>query len=589
MRRSGYPAIYTRIGKLFLCLGAIALVATVGLANGSAVEGQVPNVLPKPEVQKSGLSIGISNPWSDIATADVYLDGHRLFAIAAPAVRNQQNQNAAIAPVQERVETIQKTLDRIANSQLDINKLEVTSRVDAQSGLPVISVGDRYLMTVTTLDAQLQGQEPQQRADALTPVIKEALLTARQERQPDALIKQAILAVQLLLSMAIASWIVSWAQNRLKTQERRIVTQFSTDSDNPVALPSQAPSTTALNLLQAQMNRRQQLNLNEVKRRLLQLMQLGIWGGGSFVILGLFPYTRWLQPLILPAPLKLLGILLSTYVAIRISDVLIDRFFAALSADKFMVPERSQRLALRVSTFSRVLRSFVAILFIGAGGLSILSLMGVELGPILAGAGILGLAISLASQNVIKDMINGFLILLEDQYAVGDVIQVGKMSGFVESMNLRITQLRNGEGRLITIPNSSIAIVENLSKDWSRVDLAITIAYDAEMERAIAVIRQVGETMTTDPAWRDKIPESPEVLGVEDIGNAGITIRVWIKTLPLQQWQVAREFRRRLKHALDDQGIAIGLPQQSLWFHSSANLNKPLEDNNDKTDDDKTD
>jgi small conductance mechanosensitive channel len=113
-------------------------------------------------------------------------------------------------------------------------------------------------------------------------------------------------------------------------------------------------------------------------------------------------------------------------------------------------------------------------------------------------------------------------------------------------------------------------VVENLSKDWSRVDLAITIAYDANVDRAITVVKQVGEDMTSDPAWKDKIPEPPDVLGVDEIGNNGITLRVWIKTLPLQQWNVAREFRRRLKRSLDDEGIAIGLPQQSLWFRNSA-------------------
>jgi small conductance mechanosensitive channel len=297
---------------------------------------------------------------------------------------------------------------------------------------------------------------------------------------------------------------------------------------------------------------------------------LGLWIGGLFVILGLFPYTRWLQSLILSGPLKILGIVIAIYLLIRVSDTFIDRFFNALTANELLPPDTSQRLAQRVTTFSRVLRSLVATVWISTGILTTLSIVGVELGPVLAGAGILGLALSFASQNLIKDVINGLLILWEDQYAVGDVIQIGKASGLVESLNLRITQLRNSEGRLITIPNSSITVVENLSKDWSRVDLGITIAYDANVDRAITVVKQVGEDMTSDPAWKDKIPEPPDVLGVDEIGNNGITLRVWIKTLPLQQWNVAREFRRRLKRSLDDEGIAIGLPQQSLWFRNSS-------------------
>jgi moderate conductance mechanosensitive channel len=160
--------------------------------------------------------------------------------------------------------------------------------------------------------------------------------------------------------------------------------------------------------------------------------------------------------------------------------------------------------------------------------------------------------------------------LLEDQYAVGDVIQVGKASGLVENLNLRITQLRNAQGRLITIPNSSIAVVENLSKDWSRVDLAIVVAYDANLDRTIELIKQVGQEMDRSPDWQAKIIEPPQVLGVEDLSNSGVTIRVWIKTQPLQQWNFAREFRRRLKLAMDDCGISIGIPQQSFSLRGAA-------------------
>jgi small conductance mechanosensitive channel len=196
--------------------------------------------------------------------------------------------------------------------------------------------------------------------------------------------------------------------------------------------------------------------------------------------------------------------------------------------------------------------------------LLILSVLGIEILPLLAGAGIVGLAISLASQNLIKDVINGFLILLEDQYAVGDVIQVGSVSGLVEYMNLRITQLRTAEGRLVTIPNSEIVIVENLSKDWSRVDLAIAIASNADVNRAIQVIQAVGDALSRDPLWQNEVVEPPEVLGIDELSSNGVTIRVWIKTQPLQQWKVGREFRKRLKIALDESAIEIAVPQQTL-------------------------
>lgn len=294
--------------------------------------------------------------------------------------------------------------------------------------------------------------------------------------------------------------------------------------------------------------------------RLFQLAQAGILGGGSLFILGLFPYTRMIQVLIiggLRIPLRLGIIGLATYVVIRLSYALIERFASALASNYLLTPEANRRLQLRVSTISGVSKGIVTVTWIGVGVLVALSAIGVNIMPLLAGAGILGVGLSLASQNLIKDMINGFFIILEDQYAVGDVIEVAKVGGLVENMNLRITQLRDAEGRLITIPNSEIKVVANLSSNWSRADLNIPVAYYTDVDKALEVIESLAEEMSLDELWREQILDKPEVLGVDDFGIRGVIIRVWIKTLPLKQWVVAREFRRRLKVALDEAGISI--------------------------------
>jgi len=554
-----------------LCMGLVTAALIVMTGATSLGQSAVPSYLQVPKVAAAPSPSPAAANSPTIATADVTLDGRTLFTIAAPSVSAQPgNQPAGTPPIKERVKKVEETLNRVADSNADPKTLDVKAVVDESSRLPVLSIGDRYLMTVTTLDAQLQGQNPEQRATELTQTIKEALATARQERQPQALIKQGSLAGQIALSVVAVSSLLALVQRWLKAKRQWLVAQATAAIE--LSLAPDPTSSEAMTAVQDQINQRRDRNLNDIQRRLLQVIQLLLWLGSIFVILGLFPYTRWVQSLVLSGPLKILGVIVVTYLFIRVSDVLIDRFFSALTANELLSPDTSQRLALRVTTFSRVLRSVVATVWVSTGLLTALSIVGVELGPVLAGAGILGLAISFASQNLIKDVINGLLILWEDQYAVGDVIQIGKASGLVETLNLRITQLRNSEGRLITIPNSSITVVENLSKDWSRVDLGITIAYDANVDRAIAVVKQVGEDMTSDPVWKGKIPEPPDVLGVDEIGNDGITLRVWIKTLPLQQWNVAREFRRRLKYALDEEGIAIGLPQQSLWFRSASEL-----------------
>lgn len=558
-------------------VGAIALTVTPAVVPATA---QLPQALST-NIQKLDSSLLRSDAGSaEVETSEVRLDGRSLFTIAMPAVEQKPGQ---VKPIDQRGQDIEALLQRVANNKLDPQTLQVTSSIDPQSGLPVIYINDQWLMTVTTLDAQLQGRNPEPWASRLTQIIRDGLIRAWQERQTQFLLRQALIADGLAFLVIVSSYGLSRWQRRLKTQQQHLRTQIPTQAEilpDSVSTPDPAPSRheeiATIATVRHQLMKRQEHNVSDIKLRLLQGTQALLWGSSTYVILGLFPYTRWLQPLLFSAPLQVLSIGLMTYVVIRVSDVLIDQFFDVLRDGQFLAPEASQRLALRVSTFSRVLKSVSAIVFTFTGGLIALSLVGVELIPLLAGAGIIGLAISFASQSIIKDMINGFLILLEDQYAVGDVIMVGEVAGLVENMNLRITQLRNNEGRLITIPNSAIAVVQNLSKDWSRVDIAISVAYGTSPDHALDVICKVAKAMYSNHEWHPKMPEPPEVLGIDELNHTGILIRVWIKTQPLQQWKVAREFRRRLKLALDQAGIAIGSPQQALWFRSSLDLTKPL-------------
>ncbi len=509
----------------------------------------------------------------EIATDVVRLDGRRLFLVAAPAIDDESKQRSSLTPIEERIKNIQESLNRIARSDFNPARLKVVSNLDRSSGLSVISVNGQYLMTVTSLDAGIQGGEPTGRAETLTRIIEVALIRAKQERQLGFLQRQGWLAVGITLLMISASGGIAQRQKGLKARRERILAQIPANSTtSPLTVDSPDVSSIDMAVVQEQMTMGQQRNLNAIQQRLLQAGQLAIWTGGTFAILGLFPYTRWLQPLVLSGlrgPLNVLGIVLGTSIVVRLSAVLVDRFFQALQEGEFLSPKASQRLALRVSTFSLVLKRTIAIGVVGIGTLISLSAIGVNVGPLLAGAGIIGLAISFASQNLIKDIINGFFILLDDQYAVGDVIVVGKVGGFVENMNLRITQLRNDEGRLITIPNSQVTIVENLSKDWSRVDLKIYVAYDTNLQQAFQVIEQVGLEMRQEIVWRKSMLEPPEILGVDELQHAGVMIRVWIKTQPLQQWNVAREFRCRLKLAFEQAEISIGIPQKLIKFNNS--------------------
>ncbi len=274
-----------------------------------------------------------------------------------------------------------------------------------------------------------------------------------------------------------------------------------------------------------------------------------------------------------------------TYVAIRFSYALIARFNSALTSNSLLlVGEENRRLQLRISTITKVTQGIVTVSFIVVGILVGLAAIGIDIAPILAGAGLIGLAVSFASQSIIKDTINGFLIIAEDQYAVGDIINVGEYGGLVENINLRITQLRDAEGRLITIPNSEIKVIANLSSHWARADLNIPVAYHTDVDTALATIAEVADKMTQDVNWKQQILEPPQVLGVDSFTDRGAIVRVWIKTQPLQQWAVSREFRRRIKIAFDRAGIPIPMPQQQVWFQRrDSNFNPLVDRNSDET------
>ena len=328
-------------------------------------------------------------------------------------------------------------------------------------------------------------------------------------------------------------------------------------------------------LLIIDLEQRKKFNLKEAQYRLLQLAQIGVWLGGSLTILSLFPQTRltqlWIITL-LRIPLRLAIVIAACYILIRLSYAAIARINTAIFNSTFansyvFQPDTNRRLQVRVKSFSRLFRGLVTFWWIGVGLFVALSILGLNITPFLAGAGVLGLAFSFASQNLIKDTINGLLIIFEDQYAVGDVVTIGQASGMVENLGLRITQLRDGEGRLITIPNSEITLVANHSNGWSRSDLRIPFAYQTSVDQAIELVEQVATQMYQDCDCREKILEPAQILGVEEFSERGFVVRLWFKTQPLKQWEVSREFRRRVKNAFEEAGIPLPLPQQQIWLN----------------------
>ncbi|MGI2905205.1 mechanosensitive ion channel family protein [Tolypothrix sp. VBCCA 56010] len=506
-----------------------------------------------PDLQSPEL--GISDTEKTIVNDSVYLDGRRLFQIADTR-----------ANLPQRLENIQQALDTISQNYFQTPDAKLKVQIDhAANGSPIIRVNGNYLMTVTQEDANIRQQDPESLAEELKQLLLQKLPQAKQERKTEFLIYQGKIAGAAVLGMIV----ISWGMYRWQCRSRNSV------QPTPPTSPATKPITV-------QLNRQQNRHIQEAKRRLFQLAQAIIWGGGSFFILGLFPYTRSLQIAILRAakiPLQVGIVLLLTYVAVRLTYALTDRFASALiNSSTLLTPETTERLQLRVSTISGVTKSIATFALLVVGTLFTLTILGIDVIPLLAGASLVGVALSLASQSLIKDAINGFLIILEDQYALGDVINVGEVGGLVENLNLRMTQVRDAEGRLITIPNSEIKIVANLSSRWSRADLNIPVSYQTNIDKALELIEDIAFKMDRDPLWQEQIVETPKVLGVDNFGDRGLIIRVWIKTQPLKQWDVAREFRRRLKIAFDQAGVSIPLPQQAIWVNDAQLLKSQFDD-----------
>jgi moderate conductance mechanosensitive channel len=219
---------------------------------------------------------------------------------------------------------------------------------------------------------------------------------------------------------------------------------------------------------------------------------------------------------------------------------------------------------MRISTITSALKGLKTAIIYAAATLLVLQILQLAPASLLAFGAVAALAISFAAQSLVKDLVNGFLILLENQYAIGDLVTTGTTTGIVENLNLRITQIRGEDGRLVTLPNSLIAQVDNLSRSWSRANLKIDVAYGTNVDEALWVVHATAHAMASDPEWRYAILNPVEMLGVEAMTHAGLTILVWIRTRPLKQFLVAREFRRRLRIAFDQAGIAIGVPHQVL-------------------------
>lgn len=272
-------------------------------------------------------------------------------------------------------------------------------------------------------------------------------------------------------------------------------------------------------------------------------------------------YIQKLSEWFMTSGLKIVFILFLAALALKTKKMISTRLLKVLTrqTDDLEVQKRTQ-------TLGSIVRYTLNILILVIATMMIMKEVGIEIGPLLAAAGIAGLAIGFGAQSLVKDVISGFFILLEDQIRVGDVIQIAGKSGLVEKMNLKTTILRDLAGNVHYVPNGQIDVVTNMTKDFSRYVFDIGVAYREDVDEVIGVIKEVDEELRNDPEYKDDILEPIEILGLDQFADSAVVIKARTTTLPIKQWRIGREFNRRLKMKFDERNIEIPFPHMTLYM-----------------------
>jgi small-conductance mechanosensitive channel len=567
---------------------SLAMGLGAWLSPGAA---QLPNLLSPPS--GGAPPIGVQRLGALEATA-VSLDGTDLFDIASPAVLNRQDPGGQV-PVEVRALQVENNLRQVVTRILEADLVEddtdlaappptIDVIIQSVDGQPVlVATSDRLteskvLLTVTTADAQYHNTSQAVLAELWQGELAAALQQALDNRLPDALQRQLQRVVWISLASLITTLILTgiwkfldWRKQALEAQ---LIEQEAIDLH-----PLQGSRQILHQHLPYQISLQQQLQVVSLMRWLIFWGVAFVWTTGLSGVLYVFPQTRGYAASLFSIPVLLLVTWFFTGFLNRLANLGIDRIAQAWSKNELGTVDDIQRKSMRISTIIGALKGLKTTVIYALATLWVLQILRIAPASLLAFGALAALAVSFGAQNLVKDLVNGFLILLEDQYAIGDLVTTGTTTGIVENLNLRITQIRGSDGRLVTLPNSLITQVDNLSRSWSRADLTIEVAYGTDIDQALRVMRQVSYTLAADPLWKEDILDPTEMVGVETMTHAGMGIRIWIRTRPLRQFWVAREFRRRLRLAFEQEGIAIGVPQQ-MFTGLTSNTSHPLKAEN---------
>jgi len=268
---------------------------------------------------------------------------------------------------------------------------------------------------------------------------------------------------------------------------------------------------------------------------------------------------------------RIIGIVIGAYVALRIVNLAVAQMERLIEDKEAATMSEAEK---RAKTLGKIINSAGFVVIIGIALMMVLSEFNMDIMPIITGAGIAGLAIGFGAQNLVRDVISGFFLILEDQIRVGDVAQINGTGGVVEAIKLRTTILRDLQGVVHIFPNGEIKQVANMTKEFSYAVINVGVAYKENVDEVMEVLNDIGEELHQDPAFSNLLMDPLEILGVDEFADSQVTIKIRIKTLPIKQWAVGRELRRRIKNTFDARGIEIPFPHVSVYF---GEVSKPFD------------
>ena len=268
--------------------------------------------------------------------------------------------------------------------------------------------------------------------------------------------------------------------------------------------------------------------------------------------------------------IRIAGIIAVAYLTVKIVNLAVLQMERLVESEGLTLSEAQKR----ARTLGKIINSAAITIVVSISIMMILSEFGMNITPIITGAGIVGLAVGFGAQNLVRDVISGFFLILEDQIRVGDVAKINGVGGTVEGIRLRTTILRDVEGTVHIFPNGEIKQVANMTKEFSYYLINLGVAYKENVDLVMDVLKEIGEKLQEDPAYRPLILDPLEILGVDDFADSQVTVKLRIKTLPLKQWTVGRELRRRIKNTFDAKNIEIPFPQVKIHFAETDELSK---------------